>query len=194
MILPGAAETASGPLAKIQAKAREYLALHPWIKDIWTYNVFRLTDDDEIDQVVTILSHGRDADTGSIPVDLATCFWGERERFKDDLLTIDEVFERVRSSPDKLPFAIGDMGDRLAAGAPGDGTILLSAALDTHPELRGAVSITHPVAAARAIKAGVGAVLVNTQGVGYYRKSQFEYQKARFWPQHEPLEIMTEGL
>ncbi|PDT78654.1 M81 family metallopeptidase [Sinorhizobium sp. BJ1] len=290
MILPGAGETGSGPLAEIHAKAREYAALHPSIKDISIYNVFRFTDDDEIGQVVTILSDGPSADTSSIAVDLATRFWVERERFKDDLLTVDEVFERVRSSPDKRPFAIGDMGDRVAAGAPGDGTILLSAALDGYPGLRGAVPITDPVAAARAIEAGVGAtvalsvgagftpgftprlvtglveyvsdgnfivegpvgegahsamgpsavvrvddriqllltttpadttdpaaftsqnvvignldfivvksgfhfvanfaglatpVLVNTPGVGYYRKHQFEFRKARFWPEHD---------
>ncbi|WP_192258565.1 M81 family metallopeptidase [Mesorhizobium caraganae] len=290
MILPGAAETASGPLAEIHAKAREYAALHPSIKDISIYNVFRFTDDYGIGQVVTILSNGPSADTPSIAVDLATRFWVERERFKDDLLTVDKVFERVRSSPDKRPFAIGDMGDRVAAGAPGDGTILLSAALDGYPELRGAVPITDPVAATRAIEAGVGAtvtlsvgagftpgftprlitglvehvsdgnfivegpvgngahsamgptavlrvddriqvllttkpadtidpaaftsqnvvigdldfvvvksgfhfvlnfaglatpVLVNTPGVGYYRKHQFEFRKARFWPEHD---------
>ncbi|TGU45615.1 M81 family peptidase [bacterium M00.F.Ca.ET.152.01.1.1] len=289
MILPGAGETGSGPLAEIHAKAREYAAL-PSIKDISIYNVFRFTDDYEIGQVVTILSNGPSADTSSIAVDLATRFWVERERFKDDLLTVDEVFELVDSSSDKRPFAIGDMGDRTAAGAPGDGTILLSAALEGYPGLRGAVPITDPVAAARAIEAGVGAtvtlsvgagftpgftprsvtglvehvsdgnfivegpvgngahsamgptavlkvddriqvllttkpadtidpaaftsqnvvigdldfvvvksgfhfvlnfaglatpVLVNTPGVGYYRPNQFEFQKARFWPEHD---------
>ncbi|MER8691096.1 M81 family metallopeptidase [Mesorhizobium sp. M1136] len=167
MILPGAAETASGPLAEIHAKAREYAALHPSIKDISIYNVFRFTDDDEIGQVITILSDGPDADTPSLAVDLATRFWVERERFKDDLLTVDDVFERVRSSPDKRPFAIGDMGDRVAAGAPGDGTILLSAALDGYPGLRGAVPITDPVAAARVIEAGVGATVTLSVGAGF---------------------------
>lgn len=167
MILPGAGETGSGPLAEIHAKAREYAALHPSIKDISIYNVFRFTDDYEIGQVVTILSNGPSADTPSIAVDLATRFWVERERFKDDLLTVDEVFERVRNSPDKRPFAIGDMGDRVAAGAPGDGTILLSAALDGYPGLRGAVPITDPVAAARAIEAGVGATVTLSVGAGF---------------------------
>ncbi|QLL64433.1 M81 family metallopeptidase (plasmid) [Sinorhizobium mexicanum] len=167
MILPGAGETGSGPLAEIHAKAREYASLHPSIKDISIYNVFRFTDDDEIGQVVTILSNGPSADTPSIAVDLATRFWVERERFKDDLLSVDQVFELVRSSPDKRPFVIGDMGDRTAAGAPGDGTILLSAALDGYPGLRGAVPITDPVAAARAIEAGVGATVTLSIGAGF---------------------------
>ncbi|WP_331375460.1 M81 family metallopeptidase [Sinorhizobium chiapasense] len=167
MILPGAGETGSGPLAEIHAKAREYAALHPSIEDISIYNVFRFTDDYEIGQVVTVLSNGPSADAPSIAVDLATRFWVERERFKDDLLTVEEAFERVQSSPDERPFAIGDMGDRVAAGAPGDSTILLSAALDRYPGLCGAVPITDPAAAASAIEAGVGATVTFAVGAGY---------------------------
>lgn len=167
MILPGAGETATGPLADIHAKAREHAALHPSIKDISIYNVFRFTDDDEIGQVITVLSDGPNADAPSVAVDLATRFWVERERFKDDLLTIDEVFDLVDRSPDKRPFAIGDMGDRTAAGAPGDGNILLSAALDDYPGLRGAVPITDPVAAAKAIEGGIGATVTLSVGAGF---------------------------
>ncbi|MDW9819873.1 hypothetical protein GOB25_34010 [Sinorhizobium meliloti] len=167
MVLPGAQETASGPLAEIHAKAREYAAQHPSIRDISIYNVFRFVDDDEIGQVVTILSDGPDADSPSLALDLATRFWVERERFKDDLLTIDDAFNLVRSSPEKRPFAIGDMGDRVAAGAPGDSAILLSAALDDYPGLRGAVSITDPTAAAQSIEAGVGATVTLLVGAKF---------------------------
>ncbi|MER8887746.1 M81 family metallopeptidase [Mesorhizobium sp. M0816] len=167
MVLPGAQETASGPLAEIHAKAREYAALHPSIRDISIYNVYRFVDDDEMGQVVTILSDGPDADASSLAVDLATRFWVERGRFKDDLLTVDEVFGLIWNSPEKRPFAIGDMGDRVAAGAPGDSTFLLSAVLDDHPGLRGAVPITDPAAAARAIEAGVGATVTLRVGAGF---------------------------
>ncbi|RWP30324.1 M81 family metallopeptidase [Mesorhizobium sp.] len=167
MVLPGAQETASGPLAEIHAKAREYAALHPSIRDISIYNVYRFVDDDEIGQVVTILSDGPDAESPSLAMDLAARFWLERERFKDDLLTVDEVFRLIRNSPEKRPFAIGDMGDRVAAGAPGDSTLLLSVALDHHPGLHAAVPITDPAAAARAIEAGIGATVTLSVGAGF---------------------------
>ncbi|MER8824683.1 M81 family metallopeptidase [Mesorhizobium sp. M0991] len=167
MVLPGAQETASGPLSEIHAKAREYAALHPSIKDISIYNVYRFVDDDEIGQVVTVLSDGPNADAAGLAVDLATRFWVERERFKDDLLAVEEVFALIRNSPEKRPYAIGDMGDRVAAGAPGDSTILLSEALEHHPGLRGAVPITDPATAARAIEAGVGASITLSVGAGF---------------------------
>ncbi|NRP75637.1 hypothetical protein ILFOPFJJ_06560 [Ensifer psoraleae] len=167
MVLPGAQETASGPLADIHEKAREYTAQNPSIRDISIYNVYRFVDDDEIGQVVTVLSDGPDANAPSIAMDLVTRFWVERARFKDDLLSVDEVFELVRNSPQKRPFAIGDMGDRVAAGAPGDSTVLLAAALDHHPGLRGAVPVTDPAGAAQAIEAGVGATVSLSIGAGF---------------------------
>ncbi|WP_028055398.1 M81 family metallopeptidase [Sinorhizobium medicae] len=167
MTLPGAQETASGPLAEIHAKAREYATCNFSIKDISIFNSFRFVDNDEMGQVVTILSDGRDSGTPTLAVDLAKRFWTERDRFKDDFLTVDESFELVQNSPEKRPFVIADMGDRVLAGAPGDSTILLSAALDHYPRTRGALTITDPTAAARAGEAGVGASVTLPVGAGY---------------------------
>ncbi|MGV6873956.1 M81 family metallopeptidase [Pseudochelatococcus sp. B33] len=167
MILPGACETASGPLAEIHAKAREVASSHSNIKDISIFNTFRFTDDDEIGQVVTILSDGPDARAATAAVDLAQRFWTERERFKDDLLSVDEVFELVAREPGKRPFVIGDMGDRVLAGAPGDSTVLLSAVLDRYPGLRGALTVTDPLAAAQAISAGAGATVTLAVGADF---------------------------
>ncbi|WP_287364856.1 M81 family metallopeptidase [Mesorhizobium sp.] len=167
MTLPGACDTASGPLAEIHAKARDYAALCPSIKDISIFNAFRFVDDDEMGQVVTVLSDGRDTKTASLAVDLANRFWIERERFKDDLLAVDELFDLIRNSPEKRPFVIGDMGDRVLAGAPGDSTVLLSAVLDHYPGLRGALTITDPAAAARAAEAGMGATITLPVGAGF---------------------------
>src|SRR3546814_4499435 len=68
------------------------------------------------------------------------------------------------------------MGDRVLAGAPGDSTAILAAAL-AHPDrLLGAVPVTDPEAAAKAIAAGVGRRI--TLAVG-----------GRFTPGFVPLEI-----
>ncbi|WP_084617815.1 M81 family metallopeptidase [Sinorhizobium arboris] len=167
MTLPGAQETASGPLAEIHRVAREYAALHPNIQDISIFNAFRFVDDEEMGQVVTILSNGPDSDTPALAVDLAKRFWAERERFHDDFLTVDELFALIRNSPEKRPFVIADMGDRVLAGAPGDSTILLSAVLDHYPGLRGALTITDPAATARAAEAGLGATIRLPVGAGF---------------------------
>src|SRR3546814_12391549 len=68
------------------------------------------------------------------------------------------------------------MGDRVLAGAPGDSTAILAAAL-AHPDrLLGAVPVTDPEAAAKAIAAGIGRRV--TLAVG-----------GRFTPAFVPLEI-----
>lgn len=167
MVLPGAQETAFGPLAEIHAMARDSAAKHPNIKDVSIFNVFRFVDDDEIGQVVTIISNGPDVDAPGIAVDLATRFWVERERFKDNLLAVDELFDLIRRSPEKRPFVVGDMGDRVLAGAPGDSAVLLAAALDHYPQMRGALTITDPAAAAQAANAGVGATVTLPVGGGF---------------------------
>lgn len=159
MVLPGAAETAQGPLAEIHELARRHAAADPSILDISIYNVFRFTDDDTIGQVVTVTTDGPSPRAGSIAVDLAGQFWLNRHRFKDDLLTVEAFFETVSQRPHDRPFAVGDMGDRVLAGAPGDSVILLSAALDHYPGLRGAVTVTDPQAADAAVRAGVGATV-----------------------------------
>lgn len=157
MILPGANETATGPLAEIHRRARELTAAHPNVRDISLYNVFRLTDDDAIGQVATVITDGADPDAPVIARELVEAFWRERERFRDDLGTVDEVLARVARQPGSRPFVLGDMGDRVLAGAPGDSVELLSAVLDRHQTLRCAISITDPRSAAAAHKAGLGA-------------------------------------
>src|SRR3546814_17600913 len=68
------------------------------------------------------------------------------------------------------------MGDRVLAGAPGDSTAILAAAL-AHPDrLLGAVPVTDPEAAAKAIAAGDGRRINLAVG-------------GRFTPGFVPLEI-----
>jgi microcystin degradation protein MlrC len=157
MILPGAGETASGPLAEIHAKAKAFQKVSPQIVDMSIYNVFRYADDHHIGQVVTVTTNGQHHTAVKIGSDLATDFWKNRERFKDDLLSVDDAFLRVRKGAQGRPYVMADMGDRILAGAPGDSVILLSAAIDQFTDLKGALTITDPDSARIAIAAGMGA-------------------------------------
>jgi microcystin degradation protein MlrC len=99
MILPGAGETASGPLGEIHHRARELAARTSGIVEISTYNVFRYADDYNIGQVVTIITDGTASLASEVAKDLAWAFWDNRERFADDLFEIRDAFEIVRSQP-----------------------------------------------------------------------------------------------
>lgn len=159
MILPGAGETASGPLGTIHAMARSIAAVGSGIVDISIYNVFRYADDYDIGQVVTVMTDGMVSLATGFAEDLAHEFWLSREQFVDDLLEIDDAFAIVRSQPGARPYVMADMGDRILAGAPGDSTILLTAALDRFKDLTGALTITDPESVVRAQEAGLGAAV-----------------------------------
>lgn len=154
MILPGAGETASGPLAEIHARARQAAAANPAICDISIFNVFRYADDDDIGQAVVILSDGMFEPARTVAEELAGAFWHERERFQDDLMSIEEALSLAARRSGK-PHVLADMGDRVLAGAPGDSTTILRAALEVDG-LSGAIPITDPEGARAAIAAGLG--------------------------------------
>ncbi len=159
MILPGAGETASGPLGEIHQKALTFLKNSPSIVDISIYNVFRYADDHHIGQVVTVMTNGADVKALKVANELAGDFWRYRERFEDQLLTVTEAFSKVRIQAEDRPFVLADMGDRILAGAPGDSVVLLSAALDEFCDLKGALTITDPDNAQLACTAGLGTMV-----------------------------------
>lgn len=178
MILMGSAETNEGPLADLHARARDFAADHPTIRDISLYNVNRFTDDVDMGQCVAVLSDD-DAPTAEIIAEeLAAEFWRRREEFRDDLLTVDQALDLSANPVKPLPIAMGDMGDRTTAGAPGDSIEILKVAL-CRPGLRGAIPITDAAAVAQAKAVGTGGILRCTVG-------------GRLTPFFEPLPI--EGI
>lgn len=176
MLLPGAQETTSGPLFDLHARARALRANAPSIWDISLFNVFRSIDDVDIGQAVTVLSDGNVNAARAAAAELAGLFWGWRERFRDNFLTIEDALNTVARQSQQRPFTLADMGDRVLAGAPGDSTAILQHALRHPAPLRGAIPITDGDSAAAAIAAGVGARL--TLAVG-----------GRLTPGFAPLEV-----
>src|SRR3546814_8907331 len=61
VILTGAAETASGPLAEIHGRARQALAAEPALWDVSILNVFPFADDAGMGQAVLALTDGEAA-------------------------------------------------------------------------------------------------------------------------------------
>lgn len=154
MILPGAAETAHGPLHEIHEKARLAEARDAAVWDISLFNVFRYVDDEDIGQAAVILSD-RSGKT-ELAKSLAQAFWDERACFTDELVSVGEALSMVAAAPDQRPFVLADMGDRVLAGAPGDSTAIVAAALERGDGLRGAIPITDAQAVKVAFEAGVG--------------------------------------
>jgi microcystin degradation protein MlrC len=167
MILTGAAETAGGPLAEIHDRARKALAEEPALWDVSILNVFPFADDTRMGQAVLALTDQDAAPGQRIAEALGDLLWSWRDRFRDRLPDIDAALDLVAAQPAACPFAIADMGDRVLAGAPGDSTAILAAALARPDRLLGAIPVTDPQAAASAIAAGTGQRVTLAVGGGF---------------------------
>ena len=164
MILPGAAETATGPLREIHDQARFAERDCPAVWDVSLFNVFRYADDEDIGQAAVVLTNDAGPKGGLIAHSLAQAFWEKRARFADELLSIDEALDTVAAAKSRRPFVLADMGDRVLAGAPGDSTAILEAVLGRRDGLRGAIPITDPHSVDVAFEAGLGNMVSCTVG------------------------------
>jgi microcystin degradation protein MlrC len=150
--------TASAPFCEIRARADEWIAREPSIRDISLYQVYRFSDyEEEKGQTVVVLANAAPAVAQGAAEELAQMFWRERERFRSELPTIDEALERIAREPARRPFVLGDTGDRVLAGSPGDSTAILERALQRADGLKGAIPVTDPTTVAIAEAAGTGA-------------------------------------
>lgn len=176
MIAPGKLETDLNPLKEMHARARHFEQSVSAIVDISLYNAYRFGDFTDMGQAAVVLSNGHCPDAAKIALDYAQEFWARREEFKDDPLTIDEALGEVARARGGLPIALADLGDRTLAGAPGDSTLILQAAMKGAVALRGALTVHDRETVAQAMAAGVGATLAMKLG-------------GKLTPQYEPFEV-----
>ncbi len=155
MVLPGNAETASGPLADLHANARNLQAGNAQILDVSLFNVFPYLDDHDMGQAVVITYDGYpETEDDALPI--AEMFWERRREFEDDLCSITQGLDTVAARKAAGPFVLSDMGDRVMAGAPGDSVEILKAVLARQDHLTGAMSITDAEAVEIATATGIG--------------------------------------
>jgi microcystin degradation protein MlrC len=76
-----------------------------------------------------------------------------RRAFVGELISVEAAMERAASAP--KPACLLDMGDNVGGGAPGDGTVLLSALV--RRGVKAFVAIYDPETVSEALKAGIGA-------------------------------------
>lgn len=159
MVLCGAADTAAGPLAELHRRARASIAGEPALWDVSLFNVFPFADDRGMGQAVLVTTDRDPALAARVAAALGLTVWKWRDRFRDDLPSVDDALELVARRRESRPFVIADMGDRVLAGAPGDSTVVIARAIARGNDLAGAVPVTDPASATAAIAAGPGATL-----------------------------------
>jgi microcystin degradation protein MlrC len=107
-----------------------------------------------------------------VVTDLCRRLWEVRDDVVADNPIIPEAMDIIMASPQKRPYVLGDVGDRVVAGAPGDSTAILSYLLEHNLSLKAAIPITDPDAVSQATAAGLGAEI--TLNVGGRYSSGFE--------------------
>ncbi len=156
MLLSGNDETKVGPLSELHGTMRQAVTCHPDLLDYSIFNVNPFIDGEEIGQAILVYaktSHGVEA-ARDLVVQVASEFWRMREEFVHQLPTVTDLLNENHGKSARL--IIGDFGDRVLAGAPGDSVYVLNECLvrtDSHIT----AIVTDQYALASCVKAGEGA-------------------------------------
>ncbi|QHI97733.1 microcystin degradation protein MlrC [Xylophilus rhododendri] len=154
MLTGGNDETGSGPLLRLHTLARERVAADPRLLDASIFNVNPFIDGAGVGQTLLVYAtgaEGRDS-AAALAETLAEGIWSARAEFTHALPTLEEVLAQARGR-----VVLGDFGDRVLAGAPGDSLFLARQVLARHPALRVVAPVTDPAALMLCQQAGAGA-------------------------------------
>lgn len=147
-------EVYEGFKAEILAAARAALAAEPALRDISIFNVHPWHNVSDLGQAVIAIAADDHASADTVATAIARDMWAWRDRFRDDFLSTDAALDLVAATPARRPFVLSDAGDRVLAGAPGDGLEILARLRARGLKLKGVFPVTDPAAAAAAIAAG----------------------------------------
>lgn len=166
MLTRGNDETAQGPLAELHARAQAAARAGHGILDVSIFNVNPFIDGAGVGQ--TVLVYARDASAlpraRALAADLAQSIWDGRDRYVHALPDIDTLLRQHDGSPRRL--IVGDFGDRVLAGGPGDSLHVLDRALAL-TRRRVAAIVTDPEALRQCQQAGLGAQVELAAGGRY---------------------------
>lgn len=166
MLTCGNDETAHGPLADLQSHAQAAIAASDGrLIDFSIYNVNPFIDGRGVGQSVAVYSQpeGREQAAG-LALSLARELWDQRDKYVHSLPSVDEILRSYQ--PDAGRITIGDFGDRVLAGGPGDSMYVLERALALTSGRIAAV-VTDPVAYEACAQAGEAADITLQAGGRY---------------------------
>ena len=153
-------ETALPPLAGTRRLAQEMLAGNEGaFLDLSIFNVHPFLDLPDIGQVVLAYADGETGDAARIADAVADHLWRIRGDFFLHQPGLAELFGRIVHNRDHggRPVALGDQGDSVLAGTPGDSVEIARFGRANHPELRGFFPVYDPALVAQAAMRGAGA-------------------------------------
>ncbi|WP_422368699.1 aminotransferase class III-fold pyridoxal phosphate-dependent enzyme [Pelagibius sp.] len=172
LVIGAQMDTGSGPLRELH-DLRRSLAKRYGLLDISIYNTTAYLDAQGAGQCVTAIANGDAAAASEAAHQVAKAFWERREAFASDRPALVEVVADHLVNPrPRRPLIVGDQGDRVLAGAPGDDPVAIATLATQWPELRVLAPVTDPKAVGRARALGVGNTFVGDVGALYSASAQ----------------------
>ncbi len=170
MLTCGNDETSVGPLALLHAKAAAALSANAQLLDASIFNVNPFVDGVGVGQTVVVYARGAEAWPAAqqLAADLAGELWDARATFTHQLPSLADVLATheahyagtgERSGRFRKKLVLGDFGDRVLAGGPGDSLYLASELARLAPHLRVIAPLTAPAAVQECHAAGLGSHL-----------------------------------
>jgi microcystin degradation protein MlrC len=151
----GSDESTAEPLISLNRAAREWMA-QPDILDVSIFNILPFLDADRTGQVVLVYDQGEGAAFDAAR-SISEELWRVRDEFMENLPTVEAaLYEAGR--PGKV-VVLGDNGDSVVSGTPGDSVEIARVALAMFPHLSVALPVFDPAALQAAVTAGTGARL-----------------------------------
>jgi microcystin degradation protein MlrC len=165
MLTCGNDETTQGPLANLHKLARTTLANDSNLLDASIFNVNPFIDGKCVGQTTVVFAKNKEGLDAAIKLAqrLADGLWASRKEFKHSLPSLTETI-RNYSNP---CLVLGDFGDRVLAGGPGDSTYIVRKMQALHPELLTVAPLTDPEALQICLESGVGRELTLQLGGAY---------------------------
>lgn len=145
--------TSAGPLRLICDEAERRRGLDNVI-DLSIFNVQPFLDVPDVGQTVLAYDHGDGAALRAART-LADMLWQARSDLEEQLPSIEAGLQAAASGAGLV--ALGDQGDRVTAGGPGESVEILIVAAERFPGLAVASGVFDPEAVAVAQEAGEGA-------------------------------------
>jgi microcystin degradation protein MlrC len=163
MLTLGNDRTDEEPLLSLHARARMAVQAGE-AYDVSIFNAQQFLDVRGLGQWV--LAYGNGSAPDDLALELAQELWDRRQELIGTYPPLDEYLNRAARGTER-PLILGDQGDRVAGGSPGDGTYVVRALLARDDLPPSAVPIADAEAVRACQAAGPGATVTLTLGGRY---------------------------
>lgn len=167
MLTLGNDRTDEEPLLGLHSRAREAVEAGR-VYDASIFNAQQFLDVPGLGQVLMAYGNREPGGAEKLVAEIAASLWQVRASLIGSYPDLDTCLDRAVSGTER-PLILGDQGDRVAAGAPGDSTVILHALLARGTDLASIVPITDAEAVAACRAAGLGATVTVTFGGRFSR-------------------------